>query len=279
MLIDSCASHSMITNKNQLINYTLWQTPHNVTLADGSTTTPILGRGTLQAYSTSGQLITIPNCLHVPNLSASLLATKAFSLIQNHNIKTTNGITTINFPSFQITTDDPLSDALIYINLYKHKPTPTTSHLTISQPTSLPKLPPPSPELISTDSLQTNQHKTNHDETLKHNSLLDNDITNTMSKLDIKPTLHTWLKTKIKVSFRDNNGIVHRGVLAQKSLHRWSLIIRKSKRLAQILEFSTVDVSNLHDNGRLLPGHQHLLSNDPSPTPDEVETNHPKPNL
>ena len=39
---------------------------------------------------------------------------------------------------------------------------------------------------------------------------------------------------------------------------------------------STQDISDLHDNGRLLPGHQQLLSNEPSPPADEVETNLPK---
>ena len=100
-----------------------------------------------------------------------------------------------------------------------------------------------------------------------------------MSKMDIKPTIPTWIKTNIKVSFRDNNGIIHRGVLTLKSLHKWSLIIRKSKRVAQILEFSTTDISNLHNNGRLFPGHQHLLSDAPSPTTNEIDQPIPKPKL
>ena len=75
------------------------------------------------------------------------------------------------------------------------------------------------------------------------------------------------------MSFKDQHGIVHRGVLTQKSLHRWSLILRKSKRQVQILDFSTQDTSDLHDNGKLLPGHQDLLSNDLQPP--EVETDSP----
>ena len=68
-------------------------------------------------------------------------------------------------------------------------------------------------------------------------------------------------------------------MLQQISLHKRSLIIRTSKRQAQILHFSTNDISDLHDKGRLLPGHQQLLTDAPSPPTVENATNLPTPPL
>ena len=286
MLIDSGASHTMVTNKNLLADFQPWTDSHFVTLADGHTKTPIIGQGTLHATSSNGSIISIPNCLYVPALSKSLLATKAFSLLPHHSISTIDGTTTINFPSFSLTTDDSYHEPLIYIKLYEIPSQHSASHLTRDQEHTLPTPPTnsldPHPELISTDTITTNSQTDTQKENPMHtdnSQIIPEDIHNTLNKMDISPTIPTWLRAKLKVSFKDNNGVIHRGVLSQTSLHRWTLILRKSKRQVHTLKFSTQEISDLHDKARILPGHQQLLSNDTQPQESEPDLLLPKPPL
>ena len=50
----------------------------------------------------------------------------------------------------------------------------------------------------------------------------------------------------------------------QKSLYKWILTIRKSKRQVQTLKLTTTEINDLHTNGHIMPGHQHLVSNSES---------------
>lgn len=91
LLIDSGTTHTLITNKFRFTSFQPWSDPSSqVTLADGTTQTPILGSGTISAFVHSGQKITLHNCLYVPSLSTSLLSTKDFSRTLDHHIQTRN---------------------------------------------------------------------------------------------------------------------------------------------------------------------------------------------
>ena len=74
ILIDSGASHTLINNPHLCKKIQQWSSPHHVALADGITTTPIIGEATIQGYTNNRTKIVIPNCLLVPSLSHSLLA-------------------------------------------------------------------------------------------------------------------------------------------------------------------------------------------------------------
>ena len=102
LLIDSGASYTLIKERYPFHTYQAWPHKDTVTLAVGITTTPILGFGTIRGVTSTGHIISINNCLHVPTLSSSLLSTKAFSLQPGHNVFTENGNTIITFPTFSI---------------------------------------------------------------------------------------------------------------------------------------------------------------------------------
>ena len=65
----------------------------------------------------------------------------------------------------------------------------------------------------------------------------------------------------------------------QKNQYKWSIIYRKPKRQATTLDVFRGDIDELHANGRLLQGHQYLLSNDTEATSTNTDTNLPKPKL
>ena len=57
------------------------------------------------------------------------------------------------------------------------------------------------------------------------------------------------------------------------------LTIRKSKRQCHTYNFTTAEISKLSDEHRLLPGHQHLLSDAPTQSSSTPDSNLPKPKL
>ena len=78
-----------------------------------------------------------------------------------------------------------------------------------------------------------------------------------------KTNIPHWMRHTIKVTYKDNKNVVHRGVLSKNTPHTWILTIRYSKRLTKTYTFSNDDVINLHNKKRLLHGHNHLLTSNP----------------
>ena len=113
MLIYSGTSHTLIKDKSLFQTFNPWNGSKHVVLADGTTSTPILGEGTIAVTASNGKSIVIPQCLYVPTLSSSLLATKDLSLLTNHHVSASQGITTITFPCFTLQTCDSIDDPLI----------------------------------------------------------------------------------------------------------------------------------------------------------------------
>lgn len=164
LLIDYGVSHTMINNKHYFIDFNPWNSSHSVTLADGQTKAQILGHGTIQAFTSNG----------------SLLATKAFSLLPNHNIHTKNGITTLSFPQFTITTDDNIEDPLIYIIMNPFPLAPTAAHL-VPPETPLPTITPQpdDTELIAKDSPD---NKINNEKTNQNSTKVTDNIESSLTK-------------------------------------------------------------------------------------------------
>ena len=213
LLIDSGASYSLITNKSLFTTFTPWHnTPHQVTLADGKTQTPILGSGSISAFIHTGHHITMHNCLYAPSLSTSLLSSKDFSRNKGHSIHTANAKTVITFPLFSIYTDDKPNSNLIYLNLFHSNP---TAHNIEFQEN--PNEPPSSP-----DSTQPSISEPNQPPSIQHKTIdpptplsfsdnpQDPDFLLSQPKPSPKILPH-WLKPKTNVAFRDKNGIIHRG--------------------------------------------------------------------
>ena len=68
-------------------------------------------------------------------------------------------------------------------------------------------------------------------------------------------------------------------MLYQKSLYHWTLTIRLSKRQVRTFQFTTADINNLHEQGKLMPGHQHLVSDTPSDSSPKSDLPPPTPKL
>ena len=210
LLIDSGATHTLITNKSLFTSLQQWSDPSaQVTLADGATQTPILGSGTISAFVHSGHRITLHNCLYVPSLSTSLLSTKDFSRTKGHSVHTKLAKTIISFPFVSLYSDDSADSKLIHINLFHYNPlrSQVSANTTESSP------PQQSPHHV-TPEVPNPQ-----------------DPDSLPSPPPPPPTIPPhWLKPKLAVTYRDKQGISHRGVLSQLSAHKHSLIIKKSRR-------------------------------------------------
>ena len=279
ILIDSGASHTLITCRSLFQTYSPWDGTKVVTLADGVTTTPIQGTGTISATASNGKIITIPNCLYVPTLSSSLLATKAFSKLPGHGVTTTNGKTKISFPAFSFLSDDNFEDPLIFIMVHPTHVHANTTHIIPLDPDE------PNPITLPNDDTQsptTSDPHTNPDfstpvppQSNTPNTIPDDSMLRPKSP---SPLPH-WLRPRIKVSFKDKNGIVHRGVMEQRSQFQWTITIRKSKRQVMSFNVSKDDIERLTEQGSLLPGHQHHLSNNTEPASAESDSDLPKPPL
>ena len=87
----------------------------------------------------------------------------------------------------------------------------------------------PSPELIDSSATTEGHNDTTiKDTTEEHPSAFQKLMQNILTASN--PLPH-WHKTKMKVTFRDNKGVVHRGILVQKFDNRYSINIRQSKHL------------------------------------------------
>lgn len=272
VLLDSGASHHLVNSKSLFTNLTLWDnSTKEVTLADGKTTTPILGSGSITGTTTKGHKITIHDCLYVPTLSTSLISSKALSKLNGHYIHTANGRTSIAFPHTIIDTDDNIDDKLIFINLSTD--TVTAHHNTTSPnlaPAPLATTQDPATTPTTGNPQEPNDSMTPASEPKQDKTAFQELMTSIISNHN--PVPH-WIKHRVKVSYRDNKGQLHRGVLEQTSSTHFTITIRKSKRQIETFKFTSGDPADLHSKNRLLYGHKHLLTQSSKPEHDDSAAN------
>ena len=248
LLVDSGASHTMINNIN------LFQTLHtmpsatHVTLADGSSKSPILGHGTVSGLLSGGTPITIENCLYVPGLSDSLLSTKSCSRLQGYSVLTESARTLITTPKHVFFSDDSDSDPLIFFYITPHT---IYANRTASSRVTNVLLPHPwttSNETIPTDPTQTPEMTDKEKEAL----------------IKQLPSLPSWFKSNTKVTFKmKKDDVFHQGVLTRVSPYQWTLTYRISNRKVNKITIQTEDLKTLHDSKRLLFGHRNLITKEP----------------
>ena len=123
-ILDSGAFPHMCNQKSLFTNLYPWgkhESIQAVTLADGVTTSPILGIGNVSFYLDDHN-ITLTNVLFVPALSDSLFSIKQHSMYQGNYFHVENNIATLAFP--KSTHSIPIADE-IYITVH-----PTSAYYT-----------------------------------------------------------------------------------------------------------------------------------------------------
>ena len=101
-IVDSGATEHMCNSKNLFISFTPTSDKQaSVTLGDGSTKSPIEGKGTI-AYTTQGHLIHLHDVLYVPNLNVNLYSVKQHMKVQGCSEHSEANICTIAYPNFTI---------------------------------------------------------------------------------------------------------------------------------------------------------------------------------
>ena len=248
---------------------------------DDNTSAPIAGSESIVGYTSSVTRIHHDDWILVPALASSLIATKAFSKQTHHYIHTEFGITTISTPSYTISTDDAFHDPSVFIYLIQ---SPPIIHVNHNTPRSIPNT------IIST--LPTNQStsaelmSTTHSPPAPDTTKKEPPFTPTHSdlekycrKIDAPFIPPHWIKPKLKITYKNNDGLVHRGVLCHKTPFRWTITVKKSRRRVHSFDLSTTNTTYLHNKKRLFPGHTELLSSpDPSSSvPPAI--NIPKPSI
>ena len=129
LLIDSGASHHMLTNKSYFTTLHPWHTNDSVVLADGKSIAPILGSGTIIFKLSNGAIYHLHDVLYVPSLSDSLFSTKVFTKMQGCYFHSENGVSTLVFPSFILNTDDQPNENSVHIHIQPYSPTDITEYI------------------------------------------------------------------------------------------------------------------------------------------------------
>ena len=254
----------MFNSRDLFISLETWKDPsRTVKLADGKAQAPIHGCGTVQGKTSGGDIFTINNCLYVPNLNYSLLSTKSFAGPSGFSTHTEGYITTITTPKFTFTTDDDLTDTLIYF--YLSPANTVTNHVEAT--------PIPSPVTQNPDTLDISE---------KQNTPLTDEEKEKLLKPP-PPQLPKFFKTRAKIMFkRKCDHKFHRGVLIQKSLHKWSITFKPSHRTTTSFDISTTDLKQMYDDKWLMFGHKNLASKqhpDEPDVPDPTASDTDKPAL
>ena len=113
-IVDSGAYPMMFNSPDYFIELHPWTntTTPNVTLADGNTSTPIQGYGTVRLMLNNKFPIELHNALYVPKLSSNLFSVKEFLRYQGTFIVGENNTFTLAFPSFLL--DIPITNEICF---------------------------------------------------------------------------------------------------------------------------------------------------------------------
>ena len=113
-IVDSGAYPTMFTSKEYFSDIQPWTntTTPNVILADGSSSAPIQGIGTVKLLLNNRHPIELHNALYVPTLSTNLFSVKEFLHYQGTFIIAEHNIMTLAFPTF--TFDIPINQEISF---------------------------------------------------------------------------------------------------------------------------------------------------------------------
>ena len=119
----------MFSDKSFFFDIFPWHKNHpiqNVTMADGQSSLPIKGIGTIRWLINNKHPIEFHNVLYIPSLSTNLFSVKAFMHYQGCYFHTEGKTCTLAFPSF---TTDGYIDQEFYVSLSPTKISPTFSSI------------------------------------------------------------------------------------------------------------------------------------------------------
>ena len=285
LLIDSGASHHMVNDSPYFTQLHPWNTSDSVVLADGKSSAPIKGSGTIVFKLSNGAIFHLNDVLYVPSLSDSLFSTKVFTNMKGCYFHSENSLSTLAFPSFILDTDDHPHENSVHINIQlcspteiceytnNHWPQAYRVHKQIADPLS--PIDDDSSDTSSTTDIVHPQgtpstpHKSGGRSKTSSNALEspppDTPSSTKSGGLETtatepSPKLPSWVQHNIMVTFRpDNNHMFQQGKLVQINNNMFTIVIDPNQ-ISKNVNLHRNDILHMLASQNFLKGRSHLIT-------------------